>query len=110
MYLLKSTIDYALKEYNKKTEDIKFVSYYIGNYLQTRQQFYCSYEEFINVVKDFNIYDLSWYYDIKFVADDWWLCFDSRGDWILNEYPKKPKEYKKPELELLKNIIVDYED
>ncbi len=109
MFQLKSTLECAIKESGKNIEDIKFVSYYVGNNLQTRQLVYCPYDEFINVFGEYNIYDLNWFWDMKFVADDWWLYFDSRGEWILNELPKKPNKYREPKLNLLKPNLIDFE-
>ena len=109
-YTLKGTVEYAIKEYGKNISDIKYVSYYIGNYLQTRQQFYCSYEDFINTFGDKIMYNLNWYWDIKFVGDDWWLVFDSRGDWIMHIVPVKPSKYRKPEEHLLTIKVKSYSD
>ncbi len=100
---IKSSIKNTLKEYNKKPEDIKYVSYYIGNYLQTRQEFYCTYDEFMNIAGDQYMFNLNWMGDIKFVADDWWITCDMRGNTYLHSLPVQPKKYRIPELNLITN-------
>lgn len=104
---IKYTIEDALKKHEKNTSDIKYVSYYIGNYLQTRQQFYCTYDDFMNAVGDQSIFNISWSWDIKFVADDWWITWDSRGEWIMHCIPTQPRKYRVPEAHLLINTIID---
>lgn len=106
-HTIKSSIEYILSESKKNIKDIKYVSYIIGNYLQTRQEFYCSYDEFIKIMGDQYMFNLKWLWDIRFVADDWWLTFDMRGDWIMHTIPKQPKNYRVPEVNLLVNNCID---
>ena len=107
---IKTNIESILRETSKNVDDIKYVSYYIGNYLQTRQEFYCSYDEFINIMGDQFLSNMKWLYDIKLVSNDWWITFDGRGDWYMHSYPIQPKKSRIPEVHLLINNILSNDE
>lgn len=89
-------INGVLNSYEKNKSEINYVSFYIGNYLQTRHRFYCSYTEFIDAVGIMKMKNIQWPYEIEVVAEKWWATFDMEAGWVIYEMPTKPQKYRAP--------------
>jgi hypothetical protein len=97
-WTVNDSVNACLEDNKKSCLDIEYVSFYIGNYLQTRQHFHCSYDEFMTAVGNHSVWDVQWLSEIKIVGTDWWLEFDTRlaTGWMLHTVPSKPAKYRVP--------------
>ena len=92
---IKDVLDFlASKDLNYA--DVAYVVYYIGNYIQTRQLYECSFDDFITFVGDMDLNDIMWK-DFKIVADSWWVEYNNYG-FVVHHQPYKPKKHRVPSM------------
>lgn len=93
MLTFDSIVQY-LRDQGKTKDDVRLVSFYVGNYLQTRRHFRCTMDEFLDSVGGMDI-DLVAWKDFAFVADDWWVIY-KHGGFKIYQKQYVPHKYKIP--------------
>lgn len=85
----------ALFRAGKDVPDVQYVSYSLGKYFHTKEEYYCSLSDFIEATKNANnVHDLVWPYDIRVVGESFWLDWCTHGEWVTHFHQQKPKFYK----------------
>ncbi len=94
------TVKSALRRNCKNVFDVNYITYYIGHYKPTREKYWCSLEEFCNIVGLLPVAKINWLHDIEIVGDGWWMHFDvCTYDWITYKAPVKPGNRLVPRLD-----------
>lgn len=102
---LKTSIMNAINEYNIDSDDILYISYYMGHYLQTRQRFYCTLSELFGcpLISIVPLDRLLWLHEMVIVGSAWWLNYDPISNtWMMNNLiddvfmPTRPRMHRVP--------------
>ena len=98
MHVIKEDLIINLKRFQKKLEDINYVSYALyekENILV--KHYYCTIHEFLDATKMATCpFDISFMCHICFVGDEWWLNYNYQGNLEMHMPPIQPIGYRIP--------------